>query len=306
LPSLASPELSTEDWFAVFDQLAHIGCRRVTFLGGEPLLRDDLEDLIAYVRNTGMSCILTSNGVLVSRHIDRLRFLSTLVLSLDGMESSNDAVRGEGVFEAVKESIAVARRTGIPTKINFVLSKRSSSCLDEFLDFIEKQDLYLTINVVRSEAKELWKDASSIKENDSRIREDLEKIALYTSKNGRILFSERTYRYAALWNNYSRDRLEKGELSPSDPLVRKGPRCQAGKYYMTINPDGTVYPCVLTIGKIPGGNVLQGGVVEAWQKLQDHGCIACFSPCLVENNYLFSVNLRVILSFLKKYYFRFE
>jgi MoaA/NifB/PqqE/SkfB family radical SAM enzyme len=214
----------------VFDQLAETGCRRITFLGGEPLLRDDLEDLIAYVRAKGMSCVLTSNGVLVSKHIDRLGLLSTLVLSLDGMESANDAVRGTGVFKEVKESIAAARRTGLPIKINFVLSKTSSSCLEEFLDFIEKQDLYLTINVMRSEATGLWKNASSIREDDSRIRENLEKIALYTRRNGRILFSAKTYHYAALWKDFSRDRLEKGELSSLDPLVRQGPRCQAGRY----------------------------------------------------------------------------
>lgn len=306
LPFLKTPELSTEDWFKVFDQLADLGCLRITFLGGEPLLRDDLEDLIAHVRKKGMSCVLTSNGVLVSRHIDRLNLLSTLVLSLDGTESANDTVRGAGVFEAVQESIAAARRTGIPVKINFVLSKKSSSCLDEFLDFIEEQDLYLSINIMRSEATELWKDASSIKEDDSQIRENLESIAFLARRNGRILFSERTYRFAALWKNFSRDRFEKCESSPSDPLVLQGPRCQAGRYYMTINPDGTVYPCVLTIGKIPGGNVCQDGVLEAWQQLLNHECIACFSPCLIENNYLFSANLQVVSSFLKKYFFRFE
>ena len=49
-PYLKTPELTTEQWLKVVDELADLGCRRVGILGGEPLVRRDLPDLIARVR----------------------------------------------------------------------------------------------------------------------------------------------------------------------------------------------------------------------------------------------------------------
>src|SRR5205085_5555039 len=99
-----------------------LGCRRVTFLGGEPLLRADLADLIAAARERGLRTVVTSNGLLVPRRIETLRSVDTLVLSLDAPGPANDAVRGEGVFDAVEAALDCARRLGIPVKLNAVLS----------------------------------------------------------------------------------------------------------------------------------------------------------------------------------------
>ena len=304
-PYLKTPELTTDQWLAVVDELADLGCRRVTILGGEPLLRRDVPDLIARVRARGMSCVLTSNGVLVTRLVDRLRLLNTLVLSLDAVGPANDDVRGAGVFEAVKDAIAAARGADIPVKINAVLSAKTAPMLDELLAFVEQHDLYLTLNIMRSGDPNRWHNADSIKAEDDEIRETLERIARLTRTNPRILFSETTFRYAARWDDYSRDRYEADELPADDPLLRDGPQCQAGRYYMTINPDGTVYPCVMTVGSIPGGNVVTDGVEAAWRQLHGHRCVACYSPCLVENNYLFSLKPRVVVNFVAKHLTRF-
>jgi MoaA/NifB/PqqE/SkfB family radical SAM enzyme len=93
---MKTTELTTAQWVTAIDELGALGCRRIAILGGEPLLRPDLGQLIERIRARRMSCVLTSNGTLVSKHIDRLRQLSTLVLSLDGPEPANDAQRAWG------------------------------------------------------------------------------------------------------------------------------------------------------------------------------------------------------------------
>src|SRR4030042_157706 len=118
LPGLKTPELSPDLWKGVIDRLSDLGCRRVSFLGGEPLLRADLPELV-----------------------DRVR------------------------------------RRGIPVKINAVLSSRTSSGLDDLLEFIEKHDLHVTLNVMRSRRPELWGKAASIKDDDGNIRKLLVRIA---------------------------------------------------------------------------------------------------------------------------------
>jgi len=304
-PLRRTPELTGAQWCSIIDQLVELGCRRLTFLGGEPLLRADLAELIGHAHARGLNTTLTSNGLLVPRRIGALRDLDTLVLSLDAPGPANDTVRGEGVFAAVEAAIAAARGAGLRVKLNAVMSAPTAPYLDDLLAFVERHDLCLTINPVRSGAPDLWKDAATIKDDDDAIRRLYVRLAELARTNRRLLFSPRSYRYAAGWGDYGRDRFEAHELAGDDPRRRDGPRCQAGRAYMSIDADGTVYPCVVTMKRIVGGNAARDGVAAAWRGLHDHQCVACYSTCLVEQNYLHSLDPGVLVHFARRYLTRF-
>ena len=55
-------ELTKEEWFRVFDKYYDCGVRHITFTGGEPLMREDLFDIIDYVSKKGFTLGLISNG----------------------------------------------------------------------------------------------------------------------------------------------------------------------------------------------------------------------------------------------------
>jgi MoaA/NifB/PqqE/SkfB family radical SAM enzyme len=304
-PYRNTPELSTAQWRTVIDQLADLGCRRIGILGGEPLLRPDVGGVIQHVRDRGMACVLTSNGLMVPRRIEELRRLSTLVVSLDAPGPANDAQRGSGVFAAVQLAIAAARAADIPVKLNAVMSAKTAPHLDDLLAFSAAHDLHVTVNVMRSGAPDLWHRAASLKAEDAAIRQLLDRLAVLARDNPRLLFSEVTYRYAARWGDYGRDRFEAHELPAADPRLSEGPRCQAGRFYLSIDPDGATYPCPLTAGRIAGGNVATDGVEAAWRRLHDHGCVACYSPCMVEQNFLLSLDQKVLRSFARRHLPRF-
>jgi MoaA/NifB/PqqE/SkfB family radical SAM enzyme len=304
-PYRRTPELDTASWLRIVDELAALGCRRVLWLGGEPLLRSDLGALVARVRERGMACLLTSNGVLVPERIDALRGLDTLVLSLDAPGPANDAVRGEGVFEAVVRAIGAARAAGIPVKLKEVLSRDTAAELDALLAFAERHDLGLTVSVMRSGAPDLWHRAESIKAPDAAIAELLARLAELARGNPRLLFSPATYEYGASWGEYARERIEAREAVPDDPRLRDGPTCRAGASYLSIGPDGSSFPCVSTFGRIRGANAAREGVAAAWRSLQGHPCIACWTPCLVEQNALFSLRPRTLLHFARRHLLRF-
>jgi MoaA/NifB/PqqE/SkfB family radical SAM enzyme len=304
-PLRGTGELTTEQWRVIISELADLGCRRLTILGGEPLLRADLAELIAHARSHGLSVVLTSNGLLVPRRIAALRQLDTLILSLDAPGPANDAVRGNGVFAAVEAAIAAARAAGLRVKLNAVMSALTAPHLDELLAFAEHHDLYLTINVVRTGAPDLWNDAATIKDDDFAIERLLERLAVLARTNRRLLFSPQAYRYAARWGDYGRDRFEAHELDARDRRRRNGPRCQAGRAYLAIDADGTVYPCTLTMHRLPGGNAATDGVAAAWRALHGHPCVACYTPCLVEQNYLYSLHPSALLHFARRHLLRF-
>jgi MoaA/NifB/PqqE/SkfB family radical SAM enzyme len=300
-PLQRTGELDTATWIRLIDEIADLGAQRINILGGEPLLRADLGDVIAQARQRGLAVGLTSNGLLVPRRLDALRGLGHLTLSLDAPGPANDAVRGDGVFAAVEAALAAARGAGIPVKLNAVLSAVTAPHLDELLAFVERHDVSLTLNVVRTGAPDLWHDAASIKDDDDAIRALLLRIAALARRDPRLLFSPATYRYAAQWQDYGRDRVERGEWPDADPRLRNAPRCQRGRSALTINADGNVYPCIITFGRICGGNAARDGLAACWRALHDHACVACYAPCLVEQNAVLSLRPSTVWHFARRH-----
>lgn len=93
----------------LFAELASMGSFRLGLTGGEPLLRKDLFEIIDQAIEHGLHPCVTTNGLLITEEIAKAfgkRSLLWLNVSLDGAsESSNDLVRGIGVYQGVKEKL---------------------------------------------------------------------------------------------------------------------------------------------------------------------------------------------------------
>ena len=51
-------------------ELAELGCKKVHFSGGEPLLRPQLPDLVAHATSLGLRVTLTTNGTLIAKELE--------------------------------------------------------------------------------------------------------------------------------------------------------------------------------------------------------------------------------------------
>jgi len=295
-PKLRLKELTTAEWLDIIDGLAGLGCRRVSLSGGEPLLRPDLPMLIGRVRDRGMTCLVASNGLLVPERIDDLARVNMLVLSLDALGEANDLVRGTGAAESVLRAFRAARRRGLPVKLNAVMTSDSLEGLSGLLEFVRREKAALTVNPVRSGNPEQWGRGAELKPPDADIRKVLLRLAAESRRNRRLLYSNRTYLQAASWPDYSQDFLEKGDGRLT--LGRRpGPKCQAGKFYFHIRPDGKSVPCSIRMTHGPFGDAAGEGVEAAWRKLHRHPCVDCYTPCKLEMNYLYSGRPSVLLNF---------
>jgi len=99
------PELSTKEAKALIDQSQNLGVSIITFTGGEPLLRDDIYELISYVDKRKAITILFTNGLLLSEeNIEKLvnAGLYSLFVSIDSpIPEEHDQLRGmAGLFES--------------------------------------------------------------------------------------------------------------------------------------------------------------------------------------------------------------
>jgi pyrroloquinoline quinone biosynthesis protein E len=131
------PELSTEIWARAFAEAESIGVMQVNLTGGEPLVRDDLEQLVAAARARDLYTTLITSGVPLTR--DRLSGLRDA--GLDGLQLSiqdldgAEAVRIAGL-DALERKRNVAdwtRELGIPLTLNVVLHRANLPRLPAFI-----------------------------------------------------------------------------------------------------------------------------------------------------------------------------
>jgi len=97
------------------EEAAQLGFRIVSLSGGEPLVYDGLDDIVATVKRCGSRVNLVSNGILIrsSRYERHAGSFSVVALSLDGLAERHNAIRGsEKSFDQVKAAAATLRGHG--------------------------------------------------------------------------------------------------------------------------------------------------------------------------------------------------
>jgi radical SAM family uncharacterized protein len=118
-----SPNSSLKQEKAILKQIYNSGACGVAFEGGEPLLRNDLAEILAFSRSLPLHTSLITNGTLLESRIDEIApYINGVVyVSLDGQEKTHDAIRGvNGSFrkaiqgiESAKEKVALTINTTI-------------------------------------------------------------------------------------------------------------------------------------------------------------------------------------------------
>jgi len=89
-------ELSIEECFRVADELAALGCRQVTLIGGEVFLYPGWERVARRLSDSGLAVNIITNGFLMGdRQIEQIRHarLANVGVSIDGMEENHNRIR---------------------------------------------------------------------------------------------------------------------------------------------------------------------------------------------------------------------
>ncbi len=99
-----APELTRDEVLDLVDQAATWGIKVFNPLGGEPFIRHDLEDILAHAARHDLFTTLTTNATLITRaRAQRIAQIPSdklhINISIDGLESVHDGVRGSGNFQ---------------------------------------------------------------------------------------------------------------------------------------------------------------------------------------------------------------
>lgn len=131
-------ELSTGEIKDILSEAAALSCLTVRFTGGEPLLREDFEELYVATRKLGFKVALFTNATLITEHLaelfSRIPPLQKIEITVYGMKkkSYESVTRGPGSFEAARKGINLLLKKKIPFIVKGVFLTYDEDELDAF------------------------------------------------------------------------------------------------------------------------------------------------------------------------------
>ena len=136
------PELATADWLRVLAEARALGAVQLGLSGGEPLVREDLEALVAEAHGLGFYINLITSGVgLTEARLGALKAagLDHIQLSFqDSTRQMNDFLSSTRTFELKQKVAALIRAHGYPMVLNVVLHRLNIDHVGEILDMAER------------------------------------------------------------------------------------------------------------------------------------------------------------------------
>ncbi|MEQ9455389.1 MAG: radical SAM protein [Phycisphaeraceae bacterium] len=139
-------ELSTLEGFALIENLRAFGVPALLFSGGEPLMRPDLLALVDHAVALGISCTLSTNGLLIDDYVaQRLKRagLKYVGVSIDGMRKTHDKLRGKvGAFDKALAAIERCQAVGLRVGARFTVHKLNEPELEDLLDLCVERKIH--------------------------------------------------------------------------------------------------------------------------------------------------------------------
>ena len=134
-------ELSTEQWINALRDARKMGAIQLGISGGEPLLRDDIEDIVIEAKKLGYYSNLITSGVgLTEKRIQAFKEggLDHIQLSMhDITEEINNFITNTKTFELKKKVAAMIKNHGYPMVLNVVIHRYNIGHIKEILEMAE-------------------------------------------------------------------------------------------------------------------------------------------------------------------------
>lgn len=225
-------ELTTQEWFDVFDQARQMGAVQLGFSGGEPLVRQDLEQLVAHAHQQGFYTNLITSGMgLTEQRIADLKQagLDHIQVSFQASDPLvNDALAGsKHAFEQKYEMCRLVKKYDYPMVLNFVIHRHNIDQIEQIIELC----LELNADTVELAICQFYGWA-------------------FLNRQGLLPTQEQLIRAERITNEY-REKLKvqnhpcKLIFVVPDYYEERPKACMNGwgKIFFTVAPDGMALPC---------------------------------------------------------------
>jgi radical SAM protein with 4Fe4S-binding SPASM domain len=254
-------ELTVNECLNLAEQLADLGCKRVTLIGGEVFLYEGWEKISRKLSENGVDVNIITNGFLLwDEQIAQIKYarLVNVGISLDGMRSNHNNMRNiNNSFEKVMEAFDVLNREGIPVGV-------VTSLIDQNFE-----DLWPMYNLLVEKDIRLWQIQIVIPMGNMADKKDL---LLHPAKVPFITRFVREKRNEQKIRIYAGDSI--GYFDENEMYLRNRPGticawpgCQAGLRVVGIDCVGNVKGCEsLYSDEFIEGNLREESLAEIWFK----------------------------------------
>jgi radical SAM protein with 4Fe4S-binding SPASM domain len=252
-------ELTTPEALAFLDRLARLdGFRMLAFSGGEPLVRPDIDELLAHAARRGLVPVIATNGTLIdgprARELKRLGVCGIAV----GFDSTdprvhNEIRRSETAFDRAVRGIEACRAAGMVVQINYTAMRENISTLPDVVRFCDeiRAEIMLCYQLIpMGRGHEIAASALTPAENRELVR------TLRRLQRDAVTIIE-----PVAAPQYWPHLLDRDHLGPKDVMpgtLFHG--CAAGWGLIYVKPNGEVWPCPFL--PVSGGNVREKDVRE--------------------------------------------
>ena len=247
-------ELNTAEAKKMLDEIKEADFQLMVFSGGEPLLREDIFELMAYSSQIGLRPVLGTGGGLIDRKTaKKLKDSGVLAagISLDSVDpKKHDQFRGEkGLFAKVENAFKELKKVGIPFQTHMTVMDWNLNELEDMIEYsadIGAKAAHIFFMVPTGRAAYIEENAITKKEYQKaieRIMKKSEKVDIEVKPVCAPQF-----------------------VATADQLniktrFRNG--CLAGISYCIVNPVGDVQPCAYL--DLPVGNVKEKSFKSIWE-----------------------------------------
>jgi len=292
--------LTTKVLDNIFGEIWKLGGRRLNFTGGEPLLRDDFNEIVKLAKNRGFFLSIATSGTIAEKRLDGLKMCDRVMLSFDGPHEVRAALCGERAAEESENAVRLFVEHGIPFWTTSVLARPVMPHVDWLIEHAEKNGsqanfvmMYIgesggfrTHPVESDDIKNLTPSAEDYRNVLDRI------IAL--KKNGAPVGSSMPYlKECREWHEHPACRSVKQS--------RRYGKCIAVRASCELMADGRLYSCDWAFADTPGVSALDNGFTTAFKALPiQTACQSCVLSCKLEANLLFCLNPAAVFNWARK------
>ena len=270
----AEDELSTAEAKKMLEGIARAGFKIMIFSGGEPLMRPDILELVAYANSLGLRPVFGTNGTLITEEMAvKMKAAGTMGvgISLDSMDAvKHNRFRDfEGAWEGAVRGMRNCKKAGLPFQVHTTVMDWNASELEAITDFAVSEGAvahHFFFLVPTGRAKDIETESLHAAEYEAvitRIMQKQQQVPIELKPTCAPQFM----------------RIAK-ELK-LNTRFRRG--CLAGSMYCIVNPRGKVQPCAYL--NIEVGDVRKTPFDEIWQTSEvfkrlrteefEGGCGAC-------------------------------
>lgn len=277
----AGDELKPEEVIRGLDILARAGVTLVAFSGGEPTIHPQILRFINHAHRSGMYVAMATNGYLLANRDLCRKFveagLGFVQISIDGLDPrTHDSFRRvDGAWKAAVEAVKNCVKEGLFVEVATIATKHNLKEIPKMMDFVRNLGAhwYMIYNFIPTgRGVEIVNTDLSPEE-----RFELLKLAYIRTSGKGLQILSTAPQYGMVAQVLSGD--ENAMMIPthfynpqySDPRIKQLADfiggCGAGRFYIGIEPNGDIYPCVFFPHEeeVRLGNLLKDDFEKLWK-----------------------------------------